>query len=687
MPEVVAFGAVVVYISFKCLLAESAMNPSPEKSVPAPWTDWPLWPYVIIGLTVLLRVLHVLNSEANPTFWEPAVDPAWYDQAAQAILRGDWGPFPLFRAPVYQTLLAGVYGLFGRDLVAARLLNIAFQGTTVWIIWKIGKSYFSSAVGILAGLLFALNGMTIYFACELVSTSAEMLAAALCLWSLLRLTRDRKPISFVLCGLAWGFAAITRPNFLTLFPLIVVVLWLLMTRDGRQNLKLKLTNIAIWVVFAFLPILPVTASNLIKSGEFVLIATQGGVNFWIGNNPQSTGILSVLPGYGNTWTMEDAEAEAERDVGHSLTPGQLSKYYYSKGKAFLAAHPFLTVRFMIRKTALFFNQFEISNNKHIVYFSALSPWLPYLQKLNFGILVPFALLGLWLFWKKPEIKIIVALIALYTVSVILFFITARFRMPIVPWITLLASAAIVWIIESLRARSPLRVWKPLLILIPGVVLAYINIWNLTEAPVGWARYMEGNAYLRMNKLDSARVCFFDALRDSQAVARTALNLGVVEFRSGNLLEAKKWYQNSADRDPGNQDAWNNLGTVYEALHDTAAAIQTYHRALLLNSSAADPRHNLAGLHFQLGIAALKRGDDSLAIRHLEICLSLESSAVAFYDLAIACGRLGQNSLAIDHLNRALQIDPRFAAAYQLRAQIESGHPAYPKAASAPQDSN
>jgi tetratricopeptide (TPR) repeat protein len=677
--EAVAFGTRDAYILRRPSLVNISMNTTTSTPPKSGWTDWTYWPYVIVGLAVVLRLLHILNSRVSPTFWAPAVDPAWFDQAAQAILKGNWGPFPLFRAPVYPALLAATYGVFGHDLVAARLLNVLLQGLTCWMIWKVGRSYFSPKVGLIAGWLFALNGMAIYFACEMVSTSVEMFAAILGLWSIFRLTRELSPRSLVLCGLAWGFAAITRPNNLVLFPVVLGAVWLIDTRHNRFQLKLKATALATWSIAALIPILPITAANVVKGGELVLIATQGGVNFWIGNNPEASGILSVLPGYGNTWTMEDAQSQAEMDVGHKLKAGELSNYYYSKGKQFLLAHPLLAVRFMIRKTALFFNQFEISNNKHIAYYSALSPWLPPLQKLNFGLLIPFSLLGFWVLWKRPIVRITLFLLLAYALTVILFFVTSRFRMPAVPWMVIIAAAGMVWALDLIPAKAAPRNGKPLLLLLPGLLIAYLNIWNLAEAPIGWARYMDGNAYLKLNNLDSARVCFLDAIRDNQALSRSELNLGVVEARSGNYTEAIRWYQSVVSRDPGNPDAWNNLGTVYESLHDTTNAVQAYNRALLSKSSAENPRHNLAGLYFQIGVSALKHGDDSLAIRHLSQCIALEPTAVAYYDIAIAYGRSGQNAEAIAHLNEALAIDPGFSAALQLRGQIQSGRPAYPKA--------
>ncbi|MCX6600578.1 MAG: tetratricopeptide repeat protein [bacterium] len=646
----------------------------------AHWADWRGWPYVLVGLAVLLRLAHIWNSRANPTFWAPAVDPGWYDQAAQNILMGNWGQFPFFRAPAYPALLAAVYAVFGRDLMAARVLNAALQGAAVWAVWRVGRAYVAPAAGVIAALLLAVNGTAIYFAGEILSTSAEMLAAILGLWATLRLTRDHGLPAVMVCGLAWGVAALVRPNFLFVFPVALAAVYF-STRaiSGRR----ALTAGAVWLASAFAPILPVTAVNYVESGELVLIASQGGVNFWIGNNPESTGILSVLPGYGNTWTLEDAKAEAERELGRPAGPGELSRFYYAKGWSFLSRHPGLAVRFMIRKTALYFNRFEISNNKHIGYFSAVSPWLPPLQVLNFGVLVPLGLLGFWVARRQAWARITAGLIALYALSVALFFVTSRFRMPSVPCFSLLAAGGLWWMVETLRSRPSLHVLRPLLLLVGGAAIAYMNPWHLAEAPVGWARYMEGNAYLKLNDLDSARVCFEDAIRDSQAVARSQINLGVIALRQGDTTGALVWYEAARSRDPFNPDVWNNLGAVYEWRGDTLRAIEAYHRALALQPWAPDPRHNLAGAYFRLGVRALKQGQDSLAVQHLGACLNLEPSAAAHYNLAVAYGRLGATSQALSQLERALTYDPRLGAALQLRERLLRGTATAPEGGAAP----
>lgn len=630
-------------------------------------TTWRYWPHTLIALAVLLRLWHIWNSRKSPTFWAPAVDPGWYDAYAQAIVRGEWGPFPFFRAPLYSAFLASVYAVFGHDLVMARLLNVLFQGLAAWGIFKVGESYFSRPAAIIATALFALNGSCIFYGGEILSVSFEILASVIVAWTTLRLQRELSTASVIVCGLSWGIAAIIRPNFLMVAPAAALAIFYLIWKSN--DLRKLPVWLALWAAALLIPILPVTLINKIKGHETVLIATQGGVNFWIGNNPQATGILSVLPGYGNTWLMEDAELEAERETGRKLGQGALSDFYYDKGKDFVRAHPVEASRLMIRKTLLFFNRYEISNNKHIEYFAGLTPGLNLLLHLNFGLLVPLAMVGFWGLRLNYSARILLILIAFYAISVILFFITTRFRLPAVPWLAWLAGASIVYFYSEHRAGQ--KLWSPIILLICGIAVAFLNIWNLSEAPNGWARFMEGNAYMKLNQPDSARVCFNDAIMANEAVSRSRLNLGVLAYRDHNFDEAANQYQLSLLAEPTNAETWNNLGIVFEARGDTQKALDAYHRSISARPLSSDAKHNLAGLHFRIGIRNLKISFDTVAVAHFDSCLALDPSPVALYNRAIALGRLGQIEQAVIDLQSVVKSDPTLLEARSLLSQFQN----------------
>ncbi len=490
--------------------------------------------WLLAILAFALRLAYILAAKSNPTFWAPAVDPFWYDEAAMLFVGGSLGELPFFRAPLYPALLGAVYYFFGHSLLAARILSALLQSAAVWALFKMSYRHFSPLVAWIAAGLLALSGMAIYFSGEILSTSLELLIAICALWATLHVLTNPTRISSALCGLSWGIAIITRPNFLVILP---VVLFFLLWRK-RQ----KLSRLLIWAFSVLLPILPVTLTNIIGGGESVFLATQGGVNFWIGNNPEATGMHSSLPGIGTNWTMQDAEEIAASETGKRLRPGELSDFYYGKAFRFFAAHPWTEARLLLRKTLLFLNRFEISNNKHLSYFMALAPWLPPLRHLGFGFLIPFALVGVWVTRKREQTQFLLGFLLFYSASVILFFLAARFRMPIVPVLCLLTAFAIDWLWQTFRNRSGLRQLSPLLLLIPGIIVTQINPWQLRESPEGWAHYMEGNAYMHLGEPDKAEAAFREALNDVVFLPLAHVNLGVIAYRRGDIAEAEKQYR-------------------------------------------------------------------------------------------------------------------------------------------------
>lgn len=616
------------------------------------------WFWLICAVALALRIWHVLHAQVSPTFWAPAVDPLWYHKAGERIANGFYGPWPQFRAPLYPILLGWVYRFISNDLLWARILNIVLQTGTLVLLYHVAKSYFGSLAARIAGILFAVNGMLIFFSAEILSTSLEVLMALLAGWSTLALRKSLSYRQAVICGIVWGLACITRPNFLLVaIPAILFALWSL-KRPLAVNLRL------VAIIGLAIPILPVTIANAVLGGEAVLIATQGGVNFWIGNNPQADGISSILPGADRFWTMEQAKALAETEAKRDLAPGALSDFYYAKGKHFLRENPGRAVQLMVRKAALFFNRFEVSNNKQISYYAAQTPGLTWLILLNFAVLLPLAALGFWAI-AKGEARLLWALVLAYAASVIMFFVASRFRMPVVPWLCLLAGAGVAaWpgLAKSLKQIS---------IAVAGILLllAISNPYGAQEAPIGAARYMDGNAYLALDKLDSARACFTSALEDPGTRANALLNLGVTEQRAKRLTDAKRAYTILLREHPNSLPGLNNLGVVAEALKDTNGALDAYTRAFTLDSTFTDARENLAHLLLALGKHQLRWQNPWAAREHLIRSAAIFPSAQSYYHLALSCAAIGETDIATTYLSQALNFNPDYRPAINLMRMI------------------
>src|SRR5690606_32945702 len=86
------------------------------------------------------------------------------------------------------------------------------------------------------------------------------------------------------------------------------------------------------------------ASNLSRSGDAVLVSTNGGVNFWFGWNDFARGTFAAPSvEWGDITTQRDvAIAVAARELGTSsdaIDDGAAASYFYAKGLAWIAADP------------------------------------------------------------------------------------------------------------------------------------------------------------------------------------------------------------------------------------------------------------------------------------------------------------------------------------------------------------
>src|SRR5262249_17421174 len=73
---------------------------------------------------------------------------------------------------------------------------------------------------------------------------------------------------------------------------------------------------------------------------------------------------------------------------------------------------------------------------------------------HFGVLAPLAALGIWTTWRdRRRLWILHALIAAYAVSVLAFYLVARYRLPLAPLLMLFAAAGLADGVAFFRARS------------------------------------------------------------------------------------------------------------------------------------------------------------------------------------------------------------------------------------------
>ncbi len=287
---------------------------------------------------------------------------------------------------------------------------------------------------------------------------------------------------WIACGGILGLSALARPNILLVGA--AFVFWILIYFKSKSETQSKpLLYAGYFALGTILVLSPVTIRNYLKAKDLVLIASQGGMNFYIGNNPQSDGVSAFLPGARGTWwgLHDDAIRMAEEATHKKLKPSEVSRFWYGMGIKFAQDHPSDFLRLMIKKSALFLNGNELSNNQDIYFLAAkdgilkglIWKWVIFFP---FGIVLPLALLGMALSYRQfKDTLVLLLFVFVYALSIILFFVTTRYRVPVLPFLVIFCAYAVDWFSVKLRERRFSALGKFLLALILISIPANLDI--------------------------------------------------------------------------------------------------------------------------------------------------------------------------------------------------------------------
>jgi hypothetical protein len=226
--------------------------------------------------------------------------------------------------------------------------------------------------------------------------------------ALLMKINPRPPV-WMAAGLLAGAAVLTRPALLFFLLLAGPWLWL----------KRGLTPAVLMALACVIVVIPWTARNAMVYGRFVLVASEGGITFWTGNNPLAIGEGDMAA---NVAIKRANLALRNRHPG--LTPEQMEPVYYREALTFIREQPGAWLGLMARK--VFYTIVPIGPSYRLhspLYFGASV--VSYLGVLPFGVL---GLAGLARRGKVPEPLVLLALSSILVGLV--FFPSERYRIPV-----------------------------------------------------------------------------------------------------------------------------------------------------------------------------------------------------------------------------------------------------------------
>lgn len=581
----------------------------------------------MLAFSLIVRVFFHIQYSGTIFWGDLSIDEHLHHAWAQYIANGDFiGDEVFFRAPLYPYFLALLYKISGADLHFVLLAQHAIGVFSGWLIYRTGREIISYNTGILALVLYCLTPIFIYFEGQLL---LDFLIIPFILLSLLFLKRafDRKSLTcYALSGVALGLAALTRPNILAFLPFLIV--WLLVHVAREDNLRRAVTRSLVLTACTFLIILPITVRNYVLGNDTVLIASQGGINFYLGNNEDATGLSAYMPGLGFAWDYADCEFIAEQELGGELKPSEVSDYWYDRGLKFVLDESDQFVPLFFKKLYHLVNTHEISNNRSIPYVFD-EAWILSLLPVGVWLILPLSIVGFVYGFRDRWIKLIGILLSVYSFTLLLFFINSRFRIPIIAVALILAACGIERLVNLVIEKKQLQLLISVIFIVAVALFSGTNLYNTDFDDRSSEEFNIGNRFFELGDLDAALTHYHSALSSQPHTSQINLNIGNIHMKRGELDSARIYYLRELEVTPDSVRAFNNLSVV-ERLD----------------------------------------GNDSLSLEYSERALSAKPYyADAVVNYIITCRKIGAYRKGMDAANAALDFETRNPELYYYRGVL------------------
>lgn len=562
----------------------------------------------ILLLALGVRLGHWLAVRDAPFVAELAMDSAEYDRWAREIAGGDWlGSEAFFQAPLYPYFLAVVRTVAGHRLDAVYLLQILLAVFGVWALYRAGRSLAPSpheeTVGLAAAFLAAVYGPFVFYDVQLLKESLAVTCTAFLLWALAAAGRRHRRRTWLAVGALLGVLVLLRENALLLAPLLPLAAIVRSPGEPRGSAsRLRRFAAALGLTVAGLAVVlsPVALRNAAVGGGFLPTTYQGGVNFWIGNNPEADGTYRPLTAGKQVPAYERSEPVrlAEEALGRELTGAEVSRYWLGRSLAWAAEEPGAFLALQLTKLRLYWRWYEWPDAVDYAWMKRQSPVLGW-PLVEFGGVVILACAGLWMERRRlaawtPALLWVIG----WTASTVIFFVFSRYRLPMMPALLPLAAVPVTALVRAVRPPVDRR--KTLALAALTLVAWTVPAWTAPGPRMDLMHYNLARLHQEAGRTEAAERHYLAAAELAPGDFLPWLNLGTLAARRGDLATALERFRRAVDLAPASDDARANLGAVHLALGNLDRAREELDRALEINPENPWALRNRAVLARRVG---------------------------------------------------------------------------------------
>tara|TARA_B100000315_G_scaffold151864_1_gene140693 strand:- start:14074 stop:16137 length:2064 start_codon:yes stop_codon:yes gene_type:complete len=667
--------------------------------------------FLIFFISVSIRILYFYHFNENPFFHfiHDTSDAINFDAGAQNFASGDLLATSANDnySPLYKYFLGFIYILAGRNLPVVWGVQFFLGTITVLLVFLITSKLFNERAALISSTLYALYGPELMYEGILLRASFITFLGVLSLYLLIQLEEKSNLLEIVITGFAISLFIQSRPNVILVFALLFFVSFYC---TDRKNLK-KYLSLSFIVLLLFIPLL---IQAYIVHGKFVFFDASGLTAILMGNNPGYTG-TDYLPDF--------------RHSGDTALNYKQAVFILLQN---LIGHPVEMISLYLRKFYYFFNSYEYASNYNFYIFQEFS----FLLKTPFSNFAFFSSLGLMGFLLNVDnfkrLRLLYTYMIGMTVSVVLFYIISRFRIPVVPYFAIFAGCFLdkvcAWCVFKRYKKIILSVTTFIILLfmfntVPDISKtnaaneygnlgnAYLNIGNIKKAAAAYNKSLKidpnnfyshnnlGKVYTKQGRLSEALSEFTASIKLNPVQWETFYNLGLVYMRSGQFNEGEKALSSARNLAPQVSQIYFSLGNLYQEMELFDKSLESYKNYLSLagedwkgffqignifsksgrfekaikeykKSKKLNPKHTQTLIN--LGNAYSYKNKPGLALNEYLLALSLNMKDPLFHkNIGILYARKDfyYPVKAVYHLQKSLELDPDQNSAESIKKLI------------------
>ena len=674
-------------------------------------------PAVIFVIALALRLWNSLSTGQN-FYANYLSDASTYRQWASSILEGIPYGDPIFiMGPLYPYFLALNLWL-GLDYDSILILQALLGALTCLGIYLVAGRIYGRGAAFITGIIAALYAPFIFYSGLLLSESLQVMMLILSLILLTSTGSNFRQLKILVAGVIIGLAALAQGTII-LFAILAASYWLIENfMASRQSSPANWKKAGLILAGAAIGIMPAAVHNL-AGGDFVPIASNLGINFYIGNNMRSSGTYDAPPGL-NLADDFSGRKVAERETGQRLKASGVSSFWMTKSIEYIKGQPLHFIRGLANKGWLYLWSFDIPQAESIQLQHMYS--IPFRLPLpGFGFVLILGLTGIILSRRSESWRLLLLLLTANLLGVTLFFAIGRFRLIGAIPLLIFSGLALTEIIGFIKNRQKHELLTAFVMLSAFAIIAFLprsidprnklasahNNLGLyyyftgdIDRAASWYHRAEkimptfsgalnniGTYFYLKNQIDSAEYYFNKSWACDSTENETAMNLGRLAEDKKDFALAEKFYTRARELAPfglepqtalerlkqarqGKQktstsaDSFDELSAIaesYAARGEHVLAQGFYERALLLRPEDIKTLNNL-GFSYQATKKFSRAADCFTKLIGLE-----PANAVAINNLAGTVYQMGQADSAISLWERALKLEPDNA---QIKKNLE-----------------